>query len=398
MRVAITKPDHRIVGGFEHVLGHVEAALQRGGHEVSWLKVDVPGLPRTPFGVDVPGDVWEQSAEFFRFAAMTEAFGWLDTSGFDVVLSTQPPSYAVSHPRHISLFYHHHRVFYDLSDAYLTAGFANRAAHLRAQTAVRALDAVLLGGVQLFLTPSEEVRGRLRRFQGISTSAPFQAGIGFDADLLAATATSTFDYPLCVSRHEFPKRTELFVQAMRYLPEKAGTLVGSGGRLPWVRTLDRKLGLPGADLDAYGPEELWLCRPPATVDVAAEGGDEVSSNVTFRSGVARRDLADLYGSALCVVAPAYLEDYGLTALEGLAFGKPVIVCEDGGGLTELVEDGVTGFVVEPSGQAIATAIRKLSDDPDLARALGDNGRAAVAGFTWEAAARQIADGLRSVAA
>jgi len=91
--------------------------------------------------------------------------------------------------------------------------------------------------------------------------------------------------------------------------------------------------------------------------------DRLESFEIYGVPMLRRAMA----SAVCVVAPAYDEDYGLTAIEAMAAGTPVIVCRDGGGLVELVDHGVTGLVVEPTGAAIATAIRSLTDDPDLAQ-------------------------------
>lgn len=83
-----------------------------------------------------------------------------------------------------------------------------------------------------------------------------------------------------------------------------------------------------------------------------------------------RRLDQLYRRAGCVVAPAYREDYGLTVLEAHARARPVIVCRDGGGLVDLVDDGVTGLVVEPTGRAIADAIAELRDDPTRQRRWG----------------------------
>jgi glycosyltransferase involved in cell wall biosynthesis len=101
-------------------------------------------------------------------------------------------------------------------------------------------------------------------------------------------------------------------------------------------------------------------------------------------------------SAVCVVAPAYDEDYGLTAIEAMAAGTPVIVCRDGGGLVELVDDGVTGLVVEPTGAAIAAAIRTLVDDPELARRLGEQGREAARAHTLDAEVDSVLAGLEAV--
>ena len=390
MRIGIAKPDYGITGGFEVVLSRIEHELTARGHDVSWLTVDVPSLGRRPFGVDVPGDVWEACPEFFSYMAIVEPFRQIDAGAVDVVISTQPPSFFVDHPRHLALFYHHRRVFYDLSDVFVAAGFVEREVHAAAQRHVHAIDGAALARVTWFLAASEAVRERLRLFNGLTGNVGvYQAGIGLPAE--AAGPGEVFEDPLCVSRHEFPKRTELFVHALKLLGTK-GAMVGTGGRLPWVQTVDVALSRRGTDLDGIDEHELWLCRPGAVNPEAAA----TPSPVRYLEHVPAADLAALYRSALCVVAPAYLEDYGLTAIEGMSFGKPVIVCKDGGGLTEFVEDGVTGFVVEPTGRAIADAIRILTDDPGLARRLGRNAFEASRQYTWERATEQLLAGLAEI--
>jgi glycosyltransferase involved in cell wall biosynthesis len=110
------------------------------------------------------------------------------------------------------------------------------------------------------------------------------------------------------------------------------------------------------------------------------------------------DLVARYRGSSCVVAPAYLEDYGLTALEGMAFGKPVIVCTDGGYLAHLVTDGLNGLVVDPDPHALAGAIRRIHEDAAWAQQLGEAGRALAAEFTWERALGELDAGIEQVMA
>jgi glycosyltransferase involved in cell wall biosynthesis len=84
--------------------------------------------------------------------------------------------------------------------------------------------------------------------------------------------------------------------------------------------------------------------------------------------------AALFREAAVVVLP-YLEasQSGVVPI-ACAFGKPVVVT-DVGGLPEVVEDGVTGYVVAPGDQrALADAIVRVLSDDDLRRRLGDNAR------------------------
>ena len=55
-------------------------------------------------------------------------------------------------------------------------------------------------------------------------------------------------------------------------------------------------------------------------------------------------------------------------------GLPVVATKVGG-VPELVEDGVTGFLVPPRDpQALAKALQRLIDDPELRRRMGEAGR------------------------
>ena len=74
-------------------------------------------------------------------------------------------------------------------------------------------------------------------------------------------------------------------------------------------------------------------------------------------------------------AAVHAEGCSNSLLEYMACSLPV-VCTDSGGNREVVEDGVTGFVVPPGDtQAVAGALRRLREDAGLRRRLGERGRA-----------------------
>ncbi|MCS7157462.1 MAG: glycosyltransferase family 4 protein [Blastocatellia bacterium] len=107
-----------------------------------------------------------------------------------------------------------------------------------------------------------------------------------------------------------------------------------------------------------------------------------------------------YNAALVTVLPSVYTDvfgtrhatpelFGLTLLEAMACATPVIATTVGA-LPEIVEDGVTGFLVPPNdARALADRIAWLRRHPEEARRMGERGRARVLErFTWEAVARR----------
>lgn len=87
------------------------------------------------------------------------------------------------------------------------------------------------------------------------------------------------------------------------------------------------------------------------------------------------DPAEIYGQMdICVVPSRYEEPFGLVAAEAGAWGLPVIVTRRGG-LPEIVEDGVTGLLVDAEApDQIADALLRLARDPALREGLGHAGR------------------------
>ena len=87
-----------------------------------------------------------------------------------------------------------------------------------------------------------------------------------------------------------------------------------------------------------------------------------------------KSLVDWYRAASLFVMPSYMETFGISCLEAMAFGLPV-VASNTSALPEVVEDGVTGLLVPPGDpDALARAVIRLLGDPDLRRRLGEAGR------------------------
>lgn len=101
----------------------------------------------------------------------------------------------------------------------------------------------------------------------------------------------------------------------------------------------------------------------------------LDDSIELRDAVTVDEVADLYHLCdLCVLCSEE-EGFGLTLVEAQLCGRPVIGA-DSGGIPDIVRDGVSGFLV-PVGDsdALANAISKLSDDPELASELASGGAA-----------------------
>src|SRR5919197_1668795 len=124
---------------------------------------------------------------------------------------------------------------------------------------------------------------------------------------------------------------------------------------------------------------------------------------TRARAVAAAELRELYAGAACVVVPQRRQGYpygseggGLTSLlESLAMARP-LVATDRPILHDYVADGETALLVPPEeAEALAEAIRRVLEDAELGRRLGDAGRARVeAELTTRQFAARIAPILR----
>jgi colanic acid/amylovoran biosynthesis glycosyltransferase len=96
------------------------------------------------------------------------------------------------------------------------------------------------------------------------------------------------------------------------------------------------------------------------------------------------ELGPYYGRAAVVCVPSRREGYGMVAREAMAHGRPVVATRVGG-LADAVDDGETGYLVEPGDvPALRAALERLLGDADLRRRLGAAARARAAErFSWD---------------
>ncbi len=126
----------------------------------------------------------------------------------------------------------------------------------------------------------------------------------------------------------------------------------------------------------------WLYQ--GVFDHVKQSGME--SKVDFLDYVPDVDLPALFAACDAFVFPSLYEGFGLTPLEAMACGAPV-VCSDTSSLPEVVGDAA--LLVNPRDAAdIAAAIERVTTDQPLRDELRAKGIAQAAKFSWERAARE----------
>jgi glycosyltransferase involved in cell wall biosynthesis len=143
--------------------------------------------------------------------------------------------------------------------------------------------------------------------------------------------------------------------------------------------------------------------------IVGSGSEEFTADIANRvrtSGLDRNtrligwwptDIHDLMAGLDVLVIPSVQESFGLTAVEALAVGTPVVATRCGGP-SEIVRDGVDGRLVPVGDElSMAEAIEDLLLNPAAARALAASGRERVEKeFTAEAYVRNMEEVLKRV--
>lgn len=168
-------------------------------------------------------------------------------------------------------------------------------------------------------------------------------------------------------------------------PAEAYFLVA--GRIMWTKNLPLALEafarakprLPGWRLVLAGMvDDKSRAHAEALMARAQEIGD-----VEFRIGTTDAEMRDLYEGCGALLFTAFNEDWGLTPIEAMAAGRPVVAV-DRGGPRESVVHGATGFLVADDPDAFAARMVELARDPALCERLGAAGRERARLFTWDA--------------
>jgi glycosyltransferase involved in cell wall biosynthesis len=176
------------------------------------------------------------------------------------------------------------------------------------------------------------------------------------------------------------------------VPERYGERYGAGprpafsGHIVFVGRLDAVKGVPLL-LEAFAKARTR--HPRARLTIAGDGPARaaletraaalgVGEAVQFAGYLDEAAVADLLANADMLALPSFAEGLPVVLMEAMASRIPVLATQVAG-VPELVEDGVSGFIV-PAGdvETLGARLEVLLSDPDLCHRMGEAGQKAVA--------------------
>ncbi|MGH2639216.1 MAG: glycosyltransferase family 4 protein [Rhabdochlamydiaceae bacterium] len=105
----------------------------------------------------------------------------------------------------------------------------------------------------------------------------------------------------------------------------------------------------------------------------------IDQRITFTGRIEQTLLFQAYLASEIVSLPSMMEGFGLTLLEAMTVGKPVVATRVGA-IPEIIVDKSSGLLVDTGDSSqLAEAILQLLENPDAAKNMGANGKLAVAG-------------------
>jgi glycosyltransferase involved in cell wall biosynthesis len=341
VRVAVvTSSPPMVEGGHLVIARSLVQALREAGHTA-----DIIITPQNRFG---------RQASAYIATWFTDV-GSSNGQPIDRVISLRYPSYAVRHPKHVCWLNHTMREYYDLWDRFSAGlGTAGRIKENVRKAGIHAADRYLLTrNVSRLFVQSRTIQRRLAIWPELRSTVlyppppqrPYRCdGYG--------------DYVFLVSRLTRLKRADLLIEALA----QPGVTV--------------RAVIAGEGEERGALEQLARARG-------------IADRVTFAGRISDDDLVDHLARCRIVCFPPFEEDYGFVTAEAFRSRKAVITCRDSGGPAELVEDGVNGVICEPTPHGLASALRRVLDDPSAADRLGAAALVSSAKLRWRDAVAQL---------
>ncbi len=313
--------------------GRVAMALARAFHARLWTgHLDRASFPEAYFGDLLPlslqaYDTAPPWLKISKIARMWHAFShfpsqnplWTIFSGSLSLLAHKQ----IAGPK---ILYCHTppRLLYDQRDFYFRqTAFLNRPAMMVLiylyqkvyEDAVRAMDIIIAN--------SENVQKRIKQYLSADSVVVYPP-----CDTTAFGWLGQEDYYLSTARPDLLKRVDVIVKAFLKMPDKKLVVVSGGSELGRIRNMAQN-----------------------------------ALNINILGWVDEKRLAQLTGKCIATIYIPKDEDFGMSPVESMAAGKPVIGVTEGG-LLETVVDGETGILINafPSLEDVIQAVRQMTPE------------------------------------
>jgi glycosyltransferase involved in cell wall biosynthesis len=196
------------------------------------------------------------------------------------------------------------------------------------------------------------------------------------------------DYVLFVGRVSPEKGVHVLVRAfhevLKRYPQAQLHIVGGVGSAP----LEYLVGLSNdprvKDLCVFYENEGIGSKNSYIEILRKDAGKELGKRIFFDGRIEHDQIGSFYERTALLVNPSLSESFGMSLVEAMMHSVPVVATRVGG-MTEIVDHGRTGLLVEPANpKALAEAICAILGDKEKVRRLGNAGRErAVEKFSWE---------------
>jgi glycosyltransferase involved in cell wall biosynthesis len=306
-------------GGAEILVDDLAEQLQIRGHDVTVFRFPFP----YDFGKPLLHTI--------------EAAKLLNFDDYDKVISFKFPAYCIEHKSMVIWMFHQFRQVYDLWNTQY--GLMDTPQNRVLKDVVVNADRSILKAEHVF-TIAKEVSNRLIKFSHVDSKVIPHSPKNIESYRNCGTG----DFIFCPSRITALKRQLLAVEALKY-----------------TKT-DVKLIIAGiCEDDAYNESILKTIHE-----------NRLEDRVRYENRwISDEEKNHWLSTSLSIIYLAYNEDScGLVSMEAFYSRKPVITCEDSGGILELVDDHKTGYICQPNPQDLACAMDELYNDKKGAERMG----------------------------
>jgi len=330
-----------IRGGAEILVDDLYDELKKRGHSVTLFRIPFPNNYEMPLMQTM------LAAKLFDF------------SEYDRVIAFKFPAFYAVHPGKVLWIFHQFRQVYELYNK--EYGLSDKyESHIALRQLISVSDKNSFENAKHIYTIAAEVTERMKKYNGVDSvkiNPPLK-------DFEKYSCKAYGDYLFYPSRVTDLKRQLLLVSAMKHTKTNV------------------KLVIAG-----ICENDKYLSQIKSQISENA-----LENRVVFENRwISEQEKLDYLANCLACAFIPYKEDYGFITLEGFYSSKAVLTCVDSGGPLEFVEDGKTGYITQPTPQALAEAMDKLYADRKNAEKMGQAARKEIIdrNITWDETVRRL---------